>query len=75
MKTGSEGRPLTPAVVNFLLHCYECSGWCSNDPIQVYPSVIAAAERRGLVAVEREGGLPAAALLTREGMLAMRRYK
>ena len=61
------GKTLSPAVREFLVHCIECEGWLSDDPVRIPLSTVEAAERRGLVVVERFDGRITSARITARG--------
>lgn len=65
-------RSLSPAVRELLVHCIECEGWLAADPVRVLVATVEAAERRGLVLVERREGAIAAATITAQGRADMR---
>lgn len=45
---------LTPAIRELLVHCLECGGsWLRDDPVRVLLATVEAAERRGVVKIER----------------------
>lgn len=60
---------LSPAVRKLLVHAIECDGaWMECDPIRMAESTVKAAERRGLVVVERtKGGELSCVTITAKG--------
>lgn len=65
-------RSLTPAIRRLLAHAIECGGaWLASDPVRVYRAAVLAAERRGLVTVEREHGAIDSAIVTTRGRAEM----
>ena len=68
-------RHLSPAVVHFIVHAYEMSGWLPEDgPNTLSIKVAEAAERRGLAVLERDGARILSGTLTPEGLATAREY-